>query len=95
MPFYNKVTADLYNAIVTDEVEYRPTLSHIARNLIMQVGRHNAEQTEFLFYFKTSDFIYSARANSAITMLDISDIRSYHIHHVVLYVCMSLRITVS
>ena len=51
-------------------------------------------QIKFLSYSKTSDYIYSARANSAATMLDVSDIRSYHIHHVVLYVRMSLKITV-
>ena len=39
--------ADLYNAIVTDEVEYRPTLSEIVRNLITQVGRHSADQNSF------------------------------------------------
>ena len=39
--------ADLYNAIVTDEVEYRPTMSEIARNLITQVGRHSADQNSF------------------------------------------------
>ena len=43
MPFHQIVIADLYNAIVTEEVEYRPTLSEIAWNLITQVGRHGAE----------------------------------------------------
>ena len=43
MPFHHKVLAELYNAIVADEVEYRRTLSEIAWNLITQVGRHSAE----------------------------------------------------
>ena len=43
MPFHKKAIADLYNAVVTDEVEYRGKLSEIAWNLITQVGRHIAE----------------------------------------------------
>jgi len=43
MPFPQKVIQDLYNAIVTDEVEYRRKLSVIAWNLLTQVGRHSAE----------------------------------------------------
>ena len=42
-PFHNKVIEDLYNAIVTDEVEYRSKLSEIAWNLLTQVGSHRAE----------------------------------------------------
>ena len=40
MPFHKKTIADLYNVIVTDEVEYRHKLSEIAWNLLTQVGRH-------------------------------------------------------
>ena len=60
MPFHKKTIKDLYDAIVTDEVEYRRKLSEIAWNLVTQVGRHSA----FLFYFKTNDeiYIYSVRA---------------------------------
>ena len=54
MPFHKKTIKDLYDAIVTDEVEYRRKLSEIAWNLVTQVGRHSA----FLFYFKTNDEIY-------------------------------------
>ena len=43
MPFPQKVIAELYNAIVADEVEYRPTLSEIAWNFITQVGRHSTK----------------------------------------------------
>ena len=43
MPFHKKVIADLYNAVITDEVEYRGKLSEIAWNLITPVGRHVAE----------------------------------------------------
>ena len=43
MPFYHKVIAELYNAIVADEVEYRRALSEIAWNLITQVSRQSAE----------------------------------------------------
>ena len=43
MPFPQEVIRELYNAIVTEEVEYNPKLSEIAWNLLTQVGRHSAE----------------------------------------------------
>ena len=47
MPFHKKPIADLYNAIVTDEVVYRRKLSKTAWNLLTQVRRHIAEENSF------------------------------------------------
>ena len=59
MPFPQEVIGDLYEAIVTEEVEYKGELelSKIAWNLLTQVRRHSAEQS------KTTHYVYSARAN--------------------------------
>ena len=57
MPFHKRPIADLYDAIVTDEVKYRRKLSKIAWNLLTQVSRHIAKENFSVFCSETNNLI--------------------------------------